>query len=97
MQPGRITTKQDSALLRTNNGCRRLRKAQNWRRTALSSCRPQVLIRHWAAMDKAHQALVAFANKKKTPQTLAELADAIEAFAIQAQQVGQAVRTLVQL
>ena len=49
------------------------------------------------AMDKAHQALVAFANKKKTPQTLAELADAVEAFAIQAQQVGQAVRTLVQL
>ena len=48
-------------------------------------------------MDKAHQALVAFANKKKTPQTLAELADTIKAFAIQAQQVGQSVRTLVQL
>jgi hypothetical protein len=50
-----------------------------------------------SAMDRAHRALVAFANRKKTPQTLAELADAVQAFAIQAQQVGQAVRTLVEL
>lgn len=50
-----------------------------------------------SAMDKANRALVDFANKKKTPQTLAELADAVQAFAVQAQHVGEAIRTLVQL
>jgi methyl-accepting chemotaxis protein len=50
-----------------------------------------------AAMDKAHRALVTFAKNKKSVQTLADLSDAVDAFAVQAQQVGQAIRTLATL
>jgi hypothetical protein len=47
-----------------------------------------------SAMDRAHHALVTFAKTKSTPQSLADLADAIHAFAIQAQEFGEAVRPL---